>query len=242
MSPCRQNNEPERGDVDSRFFVARASRPLPLRTSLPGKMPDGPTGSPRRARPVADETPGPRSPPSLPVRPWASFPALIILNSFGPVVGTIALTSVLVCSSCDRRTAEVQLVKPKPAADASLSSSADGDNRKKSHSREGYAAWYDARIDSLARRRAGKDELSAAHNSLRLGTLVRVTHLANGKSVIVRITDRGITKRKVSIDLCKEAAEQLGMTREGMARVRMEELPDDKDTEAPDSKATAAHP
>jgi len=66
--------------------------------------------------------------------------------------------------------------------------------------------------------------------------------LANGKSVIVRITDRGITKRKVSIDLCKEAAEQLGMTREGMARVRMEELPDDKDTEAPDSKATAAHP
>ncbi|HEX7518609.1 MAG TPA: RlpA-like double-psi beta-barrel domain-containing protein [Chthoniobacterales bacterium] len=109
--------------------------------------------------------------------------------------------------------------------------------------REGYAVWYDVPADSLAKRRAGKGELTAAHNHLRLGTMVRVTHLANGKSVIVRITDRGITKRGASIDLCKEAAEQLGMIREGMARVRMEELPDDKGTDAaPDSKATAAHP
>lgn len=72
--------------------------------------------------------------------------------------------------------------------------------------------------------------------------MVRVTHLANGKSVIVRITDRGITKRGASIDLCKPAAEKLGMISEGMARVRIEELPDDIGTDAPDSKATAAHP
>jgi rare lipoprotein A len=73
--------------------------------------------------------------------------------------------------------------------------------------------------------------------------MVRVTHLANGKSVIVPITDRGITKRGASIDLCKEAAEKLGMISEGMARVRMEALPDDKNTAAvPDSTATAAHP
>lgn len=73
--------------------------------------------------------------------------------------------------------------------------------------------------------------------------MVRVTHLANGKSVIVRITDRGITKRGASIDLCKPAAEKLGIISEGMARVRIEELPDDTGTDAaPDSKATAAHP
>ncbi len=73
--------------------------------------------------------------------------------------------------------------------------------------------------------------------------MLRVTHLANGKSVIVRITDRGITKRGASIDLCKEAAEQLDMISEGMARVRMEELPDDRDiAAAPDSPVPAAHP
>jgi rare lipoprotein A len=73
--------------------------------------------------------------------------------------------------------------------------------------------------------------------------MVRVTHLANGKSVIVRITDRGITVRRAIIDLCKEAAEKLGMISEGKARVRLEILPDDKQASAPaESKKTAAQP
>ena len=91
--------------------------------------------------------------------------------------------------------------------------------------------------NSLAKRRAGKDELTAAHNRLPLGTRVRVTHLKNGKSVVVRITDRGITVRRAIIDLCKEAAEKLDMVREGSARVSLEILPDDK---APPSKTKAA--
>jgi rare lipoprotein A len=108
--------------------------------------------------------------------------------------------------------------------------------------REGYAVWYDVPVNSLAKRRAGKDELTAAHNRLPLGTMVRVTHLANGRSVIVRITDRGITSRAM-IDLCKEAAAELGMLSEGSARVRIEVLPDDKGTAAaPDTKATAPQP
>jgi rare lipoprotein A (peptidoglycan hydrolase) len=93
---------------------------------------------------------------------------------------------------------------------------------------EGNAVWYDVPPNSLARRRAGKDELTAAHNRLPLGTRVRVTHLGNGKNVVVRITDRGITKRHALIDLSKEAAEKLDMVREGSARVRLEILPDDK--------------
>lgn len=93
---------------------------------------------------------------------------------------------------------------------------------------EGVAVWYDVPVNSLAKRRAGKDELTAAHNRLPLGTLVRVTHLTNGKSVVVRITDRGITNRRDTIDLCKEAAEKLNMLRQGSARVRIEILPQDK--------------
>jgi peptidoglycan lytic transglycosylase len=108
---------------------------------------------------------------------------------------------------------------------------------------EGYAMWYTVPPNSLAKRRAGKDELTAAHNRLPLGTMVRVTHLANGKSVVVRITDRGIPGRRALIDLCKEAAAKLGMLSEGSARVRLEILPDDKGTNAaPRAKTTLAHP
>ena len=69
---------------------------------------------------------------------------------------------------------------------------------------DGNAVWYPVPVNSLARRRARKDELTAAHNRLPLGKLVRVTHLENGRTVIVRITDRGIRSRRVLIDLCKE--------------------------------------
>jgi rare lipoprotein A len=102
---------------------------------------------------------------------------------------------------------------------------------------EGYAVWYNVPPNSLAKRRAGKDELTAANNRLPLGTKVRVTHLGNGESVVVRITDRGITDRHSLIDLCKEAAAKLGMLSEGSARVRLEILPDDK---LPISKKTRA--
>jgi len=93
---------------------------------------------------------------------------------------------------------------------------------------EGYAVWYNVPPNSLAKRRAGKEELTAANNRLPLGTRVRVTHLGNGNSVVVRITDRGITDRHSLIDLCKEAAAKLGMLSEGSARVRLEILPDEK--------------
>jgi rare lipoprotein A len=101
---------------------------------------------------------------------------------------------------------------------------------------EGNAVWYQVPPKSLAKRRASKDELTAAHNRLPLGTRVRVTHLKNGKSVVVQITDRGLTNRGAIIDLCKEAAEKLDMIHEGSARVSLEILPDDK---APPSKTKA---
>jgi rare lipoprotein A len=93
---------------------------------------------------------------------------------------------------------------------------------------EGVATWYKVPRNSRTKQRAGKDELTAANDHLPFGTKVRVTHLTNGKNVVVRITDRGVYRRDVVIDLCKEAAEQLDMLREGSARVRLEVLPDDK--------------
>lgn len=167
----------------------------------------------------------------------------LVLKSFRPIVATVLLGAALAGSSCKRQPAEFQSEKPKPSTEAQPASSAKNDDRKTPYRREGYAVWYVVPANSLAKLRAGKGEPTAAHTHLPLGTMVHVTHLANGKSVIVRITDRCITKTGAGIDLCKEAAELLGMIGEGMARVRMEELPDDKGSDAAsNSRATAAHP
>jgi len=63
--------------------------------------------------------------------------------------------------------------------------------------------------------------LTAAHRTLPFGTRVRVTNLANGHTVIVRINDRGPFIRGRSIDLSAGAARAIGMTGAGVARVRM---------------------
>lgn len=164
-----------------------------------------------------------------------------ILPPFHPVSAAIAFALVLACASCGRPSTESK--KPESLTDAPTSSSSKKDSRKKPHTVEGDATWYAVPVNSLAHRRAAKGELTAAHNHLPMGSVVRVTHMGNGKSVIVRITDRGITKRGTIIDLCKPAAEDLGMLSEGVARVRIEELPDDSGTDAPpDSQATSANP
>ena len=64
-------------------------------------------------------------------------------------------------------------------------------------------------------------ELSAAHKSLPLPTYVRVTHLENGRSIVVRVNDRGPFVGDRIIDLSYAAAARLGMVEEGTARVEV---------------------
>ncbi len=66
--------------------------------------------------------------------------------------------------------------------------------------------------------------LTAASRTLPLGTNVQVTNLATGRSTIVRINDRGPFVRGRGIDLSQAAAEQVGLTREGVGRVRVTRL------------------
>lgn len=66
--------------------------------------------------------------------------------------------------------------------------------------------------------------LTAAHKTLPFGTRVRVTHLGNGRSVVVRINDRGPYVRGRIIDLSKRAAGVIGMQGSGVARVSLEIL------------------
>jgi rare lipoprotein A len=84
-----------------------------------------------------------------------------------------------------------------------------------------YAAEYHGqRTASGERFHEGK--LTAAHRTLPFGTRVRVTNLENGRSVVVRVTDRGPFRKGRVIDVSKRAARVLGVLREGTARVRLE--------------------
>jgi rare lipoprotein A len=64
--------------------------------------------------------------------------------------------------------------------------------------------------------------LTAAHRTLPLPTIVRVTNLQNGKSILLRVNDRGPYARGRIIDVSKHAADLLGFQRNGTARVRVQ--------------------
>lgn len=89
----------------------------------------------------------------------------------------------------------------------------------------GMASWYGPPYSS--RRGANgkiydQNAVSAAHRTLPLGSLVRVTDLEDGRSAMMRITDRGPFVPGRILDLSRGAAKELGMLRAGTARVRVE--------------------
>lgn len=85
-------------------------------------------------------------------------------------------------------------------------------------SQEGMASWY----RGSSRDRASPQDLVAAHRNLPFGTPVQVTDMNTGQTVLVRINDRGPFGRGRVIDLSRSAADQLGIRRDGIARVRLE--------------------
>lgn len=91
----------------------------------------------------------------------------------------------------------------------------------------GVASWYGPTFHG--KRTANgeiydQNELTAAHRTLQMPSLVRVTNLENGRSIVVRINDRGPFKKGRVIDVSKRAAELLGFIGQGTARVRLEVL------------------
>ena len=74
--------------------------------------------------------------------------------------------------------------------------------------------------------RYNKNEFTAAHRSLPLGTIVRVTNLSNGNNLLVRINDRGPGKKKLILDVSRAAASKLNMIRRGVISVQVEVVAD----------------
>lgn len=91
----------------------------------------------------------------------------------------------------------------------------------------GVASWYGPGFHTKATangERYDQSDRTAAHRTLQMPAIVRVTNLENGMSTVVRINDRGPFARNRIIDLSRTAAQEIDIVRAGTARVRVEQL------------------
>lgn len=94
----------------------------------------------------------------------------------------------------------------------------------------GIASWYNNSFHgskTASGEKYDKDDFTAAHRALPYGTIVKVTNIKNGRSVYVRINDRGPHKACRKIDMSYAAAKKIGMINDGIARVRLEVINDE---------------
>lgn len=83
----------------------------------------------------------------------------------------------------------------------------------------GSASWYALTSRTASGEMMNPAKLTAAHKTLPFGTKLKVTNKKNGRSVVVRINDRGPFIKGRIIDLSKAAASQIGMIRSGHAPI-----------------------
>ncbi len=135
----------------------------------------------------------------------------------------LAMLLALAGAACGKGGREPQVwspPRPAPAPEAPR-------RPQKVRGQEGLASWYGKKFHgrtTASGERYDMHALTAAHRTLPFGTRVRVTNLANGRRVVVRINDRGPFIRGRIIDLSYAAARQVGMVQAGVARVRVEVL------------------
>ncbi|MFA5592070.1 MAG: septal ring lytic transglycosylase RlpA family protein [Micavibrio sp.] len=95
------------------------------------------------------------------------------------------------------------------------------------YSEVGIASWYGPGFHGKKTANGetyDQNELTAAHRTLQMPSLVRVTNLENGRAVVLRVNDRGPFSRGRIIDLSSKAADLLDVKRKGTARVKVETL------------------
>jgi rare lipoprotein A len=95
------------------------------------------------------------------------------------------------------------------------------------HSETGVASWYGPGFHGKYTANGevyDQTERTAAHRTLQMPSVLRVTNLENGQSTVVRVNDRGPFARSRVLDVSKTAAQDLGMIGHGTARVRIEQL------------------
>ena len=99
---------------------------------------------------------------------------------------------------------------------------ADTDGQKKGSHRTRLPASTGRIRRTASGEKFNPNELTAAHSTLPFGTRLRVTNVANGRSVIVRVNDRGPFVRGRAVDVSSSAAERIGMIDQGLAKVKLD--------------------
>ncbi len=102
----------------------------------------------------------------------------------------------------------------------------------------GIASWYGPNFNEYRTANGeifNQNLLTAAHRTLQLPCLARVTNLENGRSIVVRINDRGPFDHGRILDVSKRAAELLGFIRQGTARIRLQVLTKESEMLAEDA-------
>ena len=107
--------------------------------------------------------------------------------------------------------------KPDPAAPAVLQT-----HHKANSSSDGLASFYTEDEWTASGERFNTRAMTAAHPTLPFGTRLRVTNVTNGRSVVVRINDRGPFVPGRVVDLSESAAESLGMVERGIVKVKLD--------------------
>jgi rare lipoprotein A len=155
-----------------------------------------------------------------------------------PAILTLLLIALL--TGCSHKRVAVAVPEaPPPAAEQQASDESSDAGHKSSRapavpsdskplwSETGIASWYGAPYHN---RRASNGEIydmhamTAAHRTLPLGSVVRVTDLKTNSSAVVRITDRGPFIEGRVIDLSRSAADKIGLVQRGTAEVRIDVL------------------
>ena len=130
-----------------------------------------------------------------------------------PIILASVLTVALSLAGCGGSRRE--------AASARPATQSPGQGR----AQEGMASWYGpgfaGRLTANGER-FDPSALTCAHRTFKFGTMLEVTNLDNGRTVVVRVNDRGPYAKNRVIDLSEEAARRLGMIEKGHVKVRIE--------------------
>ena len=142
-------------------------------------------------------------------------------------LGSVLLSAVLLFASLCCAPLAVAQAPARPLSAEATRAHAKPARAKPAQRQAGLGSWYGAELHgrkTASGERFDMEQLTAAHPSWPLSTWVRVTHRRTGKSVVVRINDRGPFGRGRIIDLSHAAALRLGVTGHGAFPVVIERL------------------
>jgi len=164
------------------------------------------------------------------------------------IVAALALTILSFAVSCATQTQQelLQPSSPPPALETPAPAlSVPGAPRASAKPSRAVRASYQGDEYAGQRTASGElydpDALTAASRTLPIGSTVMVTNPATGHSVKVRINDRGPNVHGRGLDLSKRAAEEIGMTKKGVAPVRVKRIDSEPaKSESPNSAGDSA--